>query len=457
MSLRPEQVRLFLENTEPLKWSRNNRLPLYLWPIMDLEVDDEAEAASIIQQFNERGIGLISTWDPSDRERTLNRGLEIARIQMKLGLRVNVNANPCTYSFCNGDLRTAHIGEDGEPFFDLSFGKAHKMGCPLALDFRRPEMQQQVEFFVQAYYEADLEIGFIFADWEIDGPIEWNGAWVASRRCQRCQDQIEDIHDFTAFQSALRQKRSALQREMLADTVISCFPDALVGNYGVYPHDGHRYWYDYFEEFVDGVPYEQEGGAKYRQWFDEFPLTGYTSAMPVVYTWDKIWRWYDFDQVDYRWFYNMLKVGSNAGKSTSSEIPIVTFVHWHTVYTDDNNLGIQQFSENMYQELLWHLLLRGHDTFFMWCPLDQATQEARLVHQVYAASLEYKDFLESGIPINFDVPSQPGPVVSGLRLGDHLLLRRTDFDDTRSDVTLTIDGLSVAVPRVLGKCMMTSL
>ena len=179
--------------------------------------------------------------------------------------------------------------------------------------------------------------------------------------------------------------------------------------------------------------------------------------MPVVYTWDKIWRWYDFDQVDYRWFYNMLKVGSNAGKSTSSEIPIVTFVHWHTVYTDDNNLGIQQFSENMYQELLWHLLLRGHDTFFMWCPLDQATQDARLVHQVYAASLEYKDFLESGIPINFDVPSQPGPVVSGLRLGDHLLLRRTDFDDTRSDVTLTIDGLSVAVPRVLGKCMMTSL
>ena len=87
----------------------------------------------------------------------------------------------------------------------------------------------------------------------------------------------------------------------------------LVGNYGVYPHDGHRYWYDYFEEFVDGVPYEQEGGAKYRQWFDEFPLTGYTSAMPVVYTWDKIWRWYDFDQVDYRWFYNMLKVCSNAG------------------------------------------------------------------------------------------------------------------------------------------------
>ena len=125
--------------------------------------------------------------------------------------------------------------------------------------------------------------------------------------------------------------------------------------------------------------------------------------------------------------------------------------------TDDGNSDIQQFSENMYQELLWHLLLRGHDTLFMWCPLDQAAQEVRLVHQVYAASLEYKDFLELGVPINFDVPFQPGPVISGIRLGDHLLLRRTDFDDTRTDVTLTVDGFSVEVLRVLGRCMIKSL
>ena len=458
MSSIPQQVQLVLENTEPLKWSRGNRLPVYLWPIMDLMIDDEAEAKSIIQQLDERGIGLISTWNPSDQERTLTRGLQIGRIQKQLGLRVSVNANPCTYSFCNGDPRTAHIDEGGRAFFDQSFGEGHQMGCPFALDFRRPEMRKRIEFFVQAYYEANLEIGFIFADWEIDGPIEWNGAWAASKRCQRCQDQIEDIHDFTTFQSALRQKRSQLQREMLADTVTSYFSHALVGNYGVYPHDGHRYWYDYFEKFVEGAPYRQEGLAKYRQWFDEFPLTGYTSAMPVVYTWDTIWNWYDFDQVDYRWFYNMLTVGSNAGKSTPPGIPIVTFVHWHTVHTiEDGNSGIQQFSENMYQELLWHLLLRGHDTLFMWCPLDQTVQETRLVHQVYAASLEYRDFLELGTPINFDVPPQPSPVISGIRLGDYLLLRRTDFDDTRADVTLTVDGFTFEVPRVLGKCMIKSL
>ena len=458
MSSIPEQVRLVLENTESLKWSRDNRLPLYLWPIMDLAIDDEAEVKSVIQQLDERGIGLISTWDPSDQERTLTRGLQIGEIQKQLELRVNINASPCTYSFFNGDPCTAHIDEDGEGFFDFSFGKGRKMGCPFALDSRRSEMRKRVEFFVQAYYEAGLEIGFVFADWEIDGPIEWNGAWAASKRCQRCQDRIEDIHDFTTFQSVLRQKRSQLQRVMLADTVTSYFPNALVGNYGVYPHDGHRYWYDYFEKFVDGAPYTQEGRVKYRQWFDEFPLTGYTSAMPVVYTWDTIWNWYGFDQVDYRWFYNMLAVGSNAGKSTPPEIPIVTFVHWHTVHTiAGDNSNIQQFSENMYQELLWHLLLRGHDTLFMWCPLNQVVRETRLVHEVYAASLEYKDFLELGVPISFDVPVKPGPVISGIRLDDYLLLRRTDFNDTRTDVILTVDGSTVKVPRVFGKCMISSL
>ena len=56
-----------------------------------------------------------------------------------------------------------------------------------------------------------------------------------------------------------------------------------------------------------------------------------------------------------------------------------------------------------------------------------------------------------GGAINFDVPVKPGPVISGIRLDDYLLLRRTDFNDTRTDVILTVDGSTVKVPRVLGK------
>ena len=78
--------------------------------------------------------------------------------------------------------------------------------------------------------------------------------------------------------------------------------------------------------------------------------------------------------------------------------------------------------------------------------------EIRLVHQVYAASLEYREFLAHGEPVTFDVPPAPGPVLSGLKLGDRLLLRRTDFDDRADDAPLVVDGVTRSVPRVTGQC-----
>ena len=140
-----ELIRTVLQVTQPLKWPRGDRLPLYLWPAMDPETSDPAELEHLVKQLNDRGIGLIMSWNPDRMQDSLQRALAVAKIQKKLGLRVNVNATRCTYSYCNGDPRTAHIGEDGKPFFDLSFGKNHKIGCPFALDFRKPEMRRRVE------------------------------------------------------------------------------------------------------------------------------------------------------------------------------------------------------------------------------------------------------------------------------------------------------------------------
>jgi hypothetical protein len=67
---------------------------------------------------------------------------------------------------------------------------------------------------------------------------------------------------------------------------------------------------------------------------------------------------------------------------------------------------------------------------------------------VYAASLEYREFLEHGTPVTFDVPSEPGPVVSGLRLGDRVLVRRTDFGARTASVKLPIVGRPIFVEDV---------
>ena len=256
----------------------------------------------------------------------------------------------------------------------------------------------------------------------------------------------------------LREMRSYLQNYTYADPVLRRFPHALVGNYAVYPNDGYRYLYDYFEYYFDGQPYKADQRAKYRKWYNDFPTTGYTYAMPVCYTWDPTYQWYDFDNSDYRWFYNMLLVASNAGKSTPQNITIISFVHWNTVFvTGQADTTVRQMSRESYQELLWHMLLRGTDTFYLWAMRSEFQEEVRLVHEVYAAAQQYGDFLDHGLPITFDVPDKPGAVISGLILGDRLLVRRTDFTTNHEAREIMAGTKVVTIEYSPGICKILSL
>ena len=452
----PAYIQSVFDATKPLESDRGGRLPLYIWQAMDPGPLDDKTAEELIRKLNVRGVGLISSWDPRSRRESLTKAFTIAKAQKKLGLRVNVNATGCLYSFFDGDKRTAHIDEDGKPFWDDSFGKQN-MGCPFALDFRIPLVREQVEFFVKEYKRAGLDIDFIFVDWEIDGPIKFNKAQAASKRCRRCRQNIKNIDDFERFQKILRKLRSQLQRQVYAEPVTMNFPKALVGNYGVYPHNGYRYWYDYFEYYVDGQPFQPDQNAKYRKWYHEFPETGYTFAMPVVYTWGRIFDWYDYADTDYRWFYNLLLVASNAGENTPAQIPIISFVHWNTVGSSSSGGKAKQFSEEKYQELLWHMLLRGTDTFFVWCGRQDAAKEIQLVHQVYAEAQQFEEFLSKGTPINFSVPRKPGAIISGLKLGNRILIRRTDFTKPQGPVEITVGKTKIKIAATPKRCQIVLL
>ena len=60
---------------------------------------DDTTAEYLVRELDKRGVGLISSWSPKDREKMLSEGLTIARAQKKLGVRVNINATSCLYSF----------------------------------------------------------------------------------------------------------------------------------------------------------------------------------------------------------------------------------------------------------------------------------------------------------------------------------------------------------------------
>lgn len=454
----PEKIQVILDNTSPLVYDRGNRLPLYLWPAIDPGETDDKSAEILVKELDRRGIGIVSSWNLKDRDKSLSQGLIIAKAQKKLGQMINIDATALLYGFYTDDINLAHVDDNGNAFFDDSFGEKHIMGCPFTLDSRKDTIRNRVEYFIEKYKEEGLTIDFIFADWEIDGPIEVNRAYESSLKCKRCRAHIGENFGFEEFQKTMREMRSYLQYYAFSLPVLSAFPGALVGNYAVYPNDGYRYWYDYFESYTDPHPYKKEQRAVYRKWYNDFPLTGYTFAMPVVYPWWEIFTWYDFKNTDYRWFYNMLLNAGNAGKSTPRNIPVISFVHWHTIFVGKKpDPDIIQLSRESYQELLWHMLLRGTNTFFMWSGRHEFPEEVKLVHEVYAAAQQYGEFLEKGWPVTFDLPPKPGVVISGLALEDRVLIRRSDFGDDHSPVMIFVGTRQVKVEYKPGFCSIVNL
>ncbi|MDP6124968.1 MAG: hypothetical protein QGH20_04340 [Candidatus Latescibacteria bacterium] len=450
----PDNVKTVLGAVPPLSHERGDRELTYQYSIGGMTglLDEEAEWA--ISELAKRGVGVITYWQQgAGQDASVTEDMRIAKIQQRLGLTIAVDANSILHRFYDTEATTAHIDSDGQPFWDESFA-GNKMGCPFALEHRKPVILSRVAAHVEAYYLSGLTIGIATADWEIDGPHEWNQAWEHSKRCSRCKENLSNIDDFTSFQATMRQKRAELLRDCYSTPILNRFPKALVTNYAVYPNDGWRYWYDYFETRRSDLPHRLDQQFMVRPWYNDFTETGFTLAMPVVYTWGDFFNSFpEFSDPDYRWFYSMLSVGSNAAKSTPSGIPIATFVHWHTTTPSPDGAEVPQMSKESYSDLLWHLLLRGHDILYSWTPMEELSVEIALIQEVYDASLEYNEFIAHGTPITFDVPTEQGPVVSGLRLGDRVLIRRTDFGGNTDPMTISIGGDSLTVNSAPGECV----
>ena len=61
------------------------------------------------------------------------------------------------------------------------------------------------------------------------------------------------------------------------------------------------------------------------------------------------------------------------------------------------------------------------------------------------------------MPVTFDVPGEPGTVISGLILDDRLLVRRTDFGQDRETVEIMAGTRVVPVGYAPGICQVLPL
>lgn len=453
---REQIVRGIIEAVPPLA----NPLGGTLQPIRGSRLDgwlpdDDDEAREILRALHDRGVALTPYWVPNNADRQAFT-LRMGRLQQELGLAVNVHGSLVMHGFFNGDEGTFHLADDGTPFSWQLFG-SRKMGCPFRLKERAGVIKQQWEDMVEAYHAAGVRIDLVSMDWYADGPVEWNEAWEAARRCSVCREHIPQIERFTAFQDAVRQVRGELQRECMVDVVRARFPDVLIGNWAVYPNNGWRYWYDFYETIPDGAPFRRDQEALYRTWADEFSRTGYTYANPTCYPWNDMYDWYPEYPTDFRWFYMLLKTASMAGKSIPPDLPIITWVKWRPTPVRDESEPAPPMSLQTYRELLAHMLLRGSGGFMMWCRADETIDEVYAIAGLLDEALSFREFFEHGEPVFFDVPRRPGTVVSALRLDNRLLVRRTDFTGRPGPVTRRVGDVLVSIPPSPGSFVVVEL
>jgi len=449
-----QKIEMILKNAKPLTVERGDRMPLFFWHLhcrQEMCGGDEAKIEKTLKALDARGMPVIHAWWHTANAEKLAEGMKrcikLGKIQMRLGLPVYAFAGNTGVGFYRDKEATWHIDKDGNRFPDDSHVEKHPIGCPFCKQ-GRPAVQDQVRVWVKYYKEHGVKLDGVWFDWEWAGPSEWNGAWELCRKCTRCQKELgeEGLKDFSVFQKRMREIRSAMQK-LFVDAIHESFPKATVANYGCYPMGDYRYWYDYYEKYVEGAPAKRVQRAIYRKWYkDEFRLTGYTIGMPVVYGWGPTYGWFDYKDGQFRWFQNMLSVLSNCTAHRPDGVPIVS---WVNRFVDmETPEGASPLSEENYKELLWHMWLRGADGMYIWCRTEDILRELVPVHGVYAAALDHKDFLVKGTPLIFDVPEKPGPVLSALRLGDKLLVRRTDFGipPSTDDACIDVDGKRVSVP-----------
>src|SRR5690349_19581677 len=60
---RAEVLRSIIDATQPLKFPRGQRLPIFAWPAQDVPIEDEAAAKDLLQKLGERGVGVFTSWN----------------------------------------------------------------------------------------------------------------------------------------------------------------------------------------------------------------------------------------------------------------------------------------------------------------------------------------------------------------------------------------------------------
>jgi hypothetical protein len=248
-------------------------------------------------------------------------------------------------------------------------------------------------------------------------------------------------------------------------------PSSALANADAFDRYRRQLWIQLLSSYIAAPVREIYPGASVTNWMavlssPEIPAPGWTNkplpptgptllsaSNPVAYgvdsafvaLWDKDLP-SDRRDIDRGYLHLLLRQVSADAANRRRVAPQVDAVVWvardHRILTDRT---VPTMSRAAYREALRHLWLRGADAMQVYNGLRPgqsaiALAEVQDAATVYDELLKHRDFLDQGEAMNLDVPApqHEGGIWSGLRLGDHALVRAVSL--TGADATVEIGG-----------------
>jgi len=324
--------------------------------------------------------------------------------------------------------------------------------CPLLLEGWR-QKADSLRAMLKKYKDAGVQVDAAWLDWEIE-PYPGKSQWNEARACSRCRAQFPPgvLDDFQRYRAFITRWRQSLFSTYVVAPFLEAYPTCSVTNW----------------EVVISSPETPTPNWSGLRDIPPVSLGMFNTANPVVYGntlwckyhWQEAWQWpLDVPHMDRVYTAVMLGEISAHCANALRSAPDSRSVPWVDRFcADDRDPKIPILSRVRYREILRHCWLRGTDSMQIfnpnWFPTDPTyqaivTEEVEDVVQVYDEMLAYRPILERGQVMNTAAPgiTDNGPIWSGRRLGDTVLLRA--FTQATRAVQVTITPFSDADPVTL--------
>jgi hypothetical protein len=431
---------------QPMRHSMEGRIPLMCWNLplpadeKLVEMQGDGSLRKAIETLAERGIVptvvMGWNWDPAG-------ALAMAQTLQEAGQPVYVLA---AFGIVDGEKALyAESPKFTGPWPWDETGQVTWKGTRDWPCLPVYDVSQSVAFYrewMQRFKNAGITVDAVWTDYE-GLPYAWNFIYESQKQAECAKHYppgaLDSWHSFASYVGELRAR---ILQEAIADPVHEFFPQALVSNYGSAASS-------------EAYPFVGSVGAV------SPPCTiGHLSAvMPSVYAGGRhLGRYYNMDwpvtqaEADNIYFTTLLSTISTsmANKGTKLGIPYVCR-YLPTSEESRYDLGM---SAGVYREMLRHAFLRGTDGLYLFnlgFPGSRVTPQESFesvedARSVMDEMLTFREFLEQGQPMNFDLPAMRtyGIVWSGLALPDRVLVRVFTFGpETRTLDLIPFPGVAV--------------